>query len=136
MFYFIKGYRASAWDSKDLNFGGNNLININFGNIGNETKFKDTLKYYRKSLRELASTLTENKKKSVKTSALQFLNQHYYFGEIWKFLSDAQKTRILDIISEGKGIIPHQKIVNMNSLFCTPKNGTFFEKIEFFSELK
>ena len=25
MFYVIKGYRASAWDSKDLNFGENNL---------------------------------------------------------------------------------------------------------------
>ena len=25
MFYFIKGYRACAWGSKDLKFGGNNL---------------------------------------------------------------------------------------------------------------
>ena len=132
MFYFIKGYRASAWGSKDLNFGRNNLTNINFGN---EIKFIDTLKYYQKRLGELTSTLTENEKKSVKTLALQFLNQHYYFGEIWKFSSDAQKTRILDIISEGKGIIPYEKIVNMNSLFCSPER-TFFEKTGFFSELK
>ena len=90
MFYFIKGYRASVWGSKDLNFGGNNLTNINSGNIGNEIKFIDTLKYYQKSLGELASTLTENENKSVKTSVLQFLNQHHYFGEIWKFLSDVQ----------------------------------------------
>ena len=90
MFYFIKGYRASAWGSKDLNFGGNNLTNINSGNIGNEIKFIDTLKYYQKSLGELASTLTENENKSVKTSVLQFLNQHHYFGEIWEFLSDVQ----------------------------------------------
>ena len=76
MFYFIKGYRASAWGSKDLNFGGNNLTNINLGNIGNGIKFIDTLKYYQKILRELTSTLTENEKKSVKTSASQFLNQH------------------------------------------------------------
>ena len=33
MFYFIKSYKASAQGSKDLNFGGNNLTNINFGNI-------------------------------------------------------------------------------------------------------
>ena len=33
MFYFIKSYKASAQASKDLNFGGNNLTNINFGNI-------------------------------------------------------------------------------------------------------
>ena len=90
MFYFIKGYRASALGSKDLNFGGNNLTNINSGNIGNEIKFIDTLKYYQKSLGELASTLTENENKSVKTSVLQFLNQHHYFGEISKFLSDVQ----------------------------------------------
>ena len=43
---------------------------------------------------------------------------------------------MLDIISEGKCIIPYEKIVNMNSLFCTPKNGTFFEKTGFFSNLK
>ena len=90
MFCFIKGYRASAWGSKDLNFGGNNLTNINSGNIGNEIKFIDTLKYYQKSLGELASTLTENENKSVKTSVLQFLNQHHYFGEISKFLTDVQ----------------------------------------------
>ena len=42
----------------------------------------------------------------------------------------------MDIISEGKGIIPYEKIVDMNSLFCTPKNGTFIEKTEFFSKLK
>ena len=62
MFYFIKGYRTSACGSKDLNFGGNSLTNINFGNIGNEIKFIDTLKYYQKSLGELASTLTGNEK--------------------------------------------------------------------------
>ena len=42
----------------------------------------------------------------------------------------------MDIISEGKGIIPYEKIVNMNYLFCTLENGTFFEKTEFFSKLK
>ena len=56
MFYFIKGYRASAWGSKDLKFGGNNLTNINFSNVGGEVKFIDTVKYYQKSLGELAST--------------------------------------------------------------------------------
>ena len=43
---------------------------------------------------------------------------------------------MLDIISERKGIIPYEKIVNMNSLFCTPENGTFFEKTGLFSNLK
>ena len=43
---------------------------------------------------------------------------------------------MLDIISERKSIIPYEKIVNMNSLFCTPENGTFFEKTGLFSNLK
>ena len=85
---------------------------------------------------ELASTLPETEKSSVKKLAIQFLNQHYYFGEIWKYLSNAQKTKILDIISEGKGIIPYENIVNMHYLFSTPENGIFFEKTEFFSKLK
>ena len=87
MFYFFKGYRASAWSSKDLNFGGNNLTNINFGNTGSEIKFVSTLKYYQKCLGELASTLTEGEKQSVRTLTSQILNQRYYFTETWKLLS-------------------------------------------------
>ena len=73
MFYLMKEYRASAWGSKDLNFGGNNLTNINFGNIGSEIKFIDTIKYYQKSLGELASTLTEKEKQSVRTLTSQLV---------------------------------------------------------------
>ena len=92
MFYFIKGYRASAWGSKDLNFGRNNFTNKNFANIGGEVKFIDTLKYCQKSLGELASTLTEEEKESAKKLTAQYLNKHY-FVEVWKYLSDAQKGR-------------------------------------------
>ena len=38
--------------------------------------------------------------------------------------------------SEGKGIIPYEKIVDMNSMFLTPENNVFFEKTEFYSDLK
>ena len=136
MFYFMKSDRTSAWGSKDLNFGGNNLTNINFANIGGEVKFIGTLKYYQKSLVELASTLTEEEKESVKKLTGQYLNKHYYFCEVWKYLSEAQKERIPDIISEGKSNIPYEKFVNMHSLFSTPTNGIFFEKPEFFNELR
>ena len=60
------------WGSKDVNFGGNNLTNINFGNIGNEIKFIDTLKYYQKSLGQLSSTLTENEKNLSKIQRRNF----------------------------------------------------------------
>ena len=66
----------------------------------------------------------------------QFFNQRYYFSKIWKYLGDAQKNKILDIISEGKKIIPYGKIVDMNSMFLTPENNVFSEKTEFCSDLK
>ena len=59
-----------------------------------------------------------------------------FFPEIWKYLGDAQKNEILDIISEGKGIIPNEKIGDMISMFLTPENDVFFEKTEFYSDLK
>ena len=93
MVFLIKGYRATAWNTKDLNIGGTNLTHINYRNIGEENKFIDTIKYYRKSLAELASTLTEDEKNSVKNLAIQFFNQHHYFSEIWKYLGNAQKNK-------------------------------------------
>ena len=67
---------------------------------------------------------------------MQCFNQHHYFSEIWKYLGDAQKIKILDITSEGKGIIPNEKIVDINSMFLTPGNNAVFEKTEFYSDLK
>ena len=52
MFFFRKGYRATAWGTKDLNVGGTNLAHVNYGNISGEITFIDTLKYYQKGLGE------------------------------------------------------------------------------------
>ena len=136
MFFFIKGYRATAWGTNDLNFGGTSLTHINCGNVAGEIKFIDTLKYYQKSLGELAATLSEDDKNSLKRLAKQFFNQHSYFSEVWKYLRNLQKNMILEIIAEGKGIIPYEKIVDMNSMFSTPENDVFFEESEFCSNLK
>ena len=62
MYFLLKGLRATAWNSKDINIGEPNLTHINFANIGRETKFIDTLKYYQKSLGQLAATLSEEEK--------------------------------------------------------------------------
>ena len=51
-------------------------------------------------------------------------------------MGDLQKSKILEIIAEGKGIIPYENIVDMNSMFLTPENDVFFEKNEFYSDLK
>ena len=58
LYYFIKEYVASAWCSKELKIGGSNLNHIDFSNITGEINFIDSLKYYQKSLAELASTLS------------------------------------------------------------------------------
>ena len=41
----------------------------------------------------------------------------------------------MEIVSERKGVIPYELIINMDSFFQTPENE-FWEKTEFFSELK
>ena len=84
LYYFIKGYIASAWCSKQSNIGGTNLTQINFSNITGEIKFIDSLKYYQNSLAELASALSDEEKISVKKLTEQFFNQHDY---VWPHLN-------------------------------------------------
>ena len=67
LYYFIKGYVASAWCSKEIKISGSNLTHINFVNITGEVKFINSLKYYQKSLGELASTLSDEEQKAVTT---------------------------------------------------------------------
>ena len=66
LYYVIKGYVASSWCSKEIKSGGSNLTCINFSSITGEVKFIDTLKYYQKSLGELASALSDEEKGSLK----------------------------------------------------------------------
>ena len=61
---------------------------------------------------------------------------HNYFSDTWKYLGPTQKEKILNIIDDGKGIIPYEKIVDFNSFFLTPEDGVIFEKCEFYSDLK
>ena len=62
----MKAYIASAWCSKALNIGGTNLTQANYGNISDEIRLIDSLKFYQKSLGELSSTLTAEEKIAVK----------------------------------------------------------------------
>ena len=73
LYYFIKGYIASAWCSKSLNIAGNNLTQINFSNIAGEIKFIDSLKFYQKSHAELALTLSVEEKLAAKELTTNFL---------------------------------------------------------------
>ena len=58
MFFYTKDSSATAWGTKDLNFGGTNSMHINYENIAGEITFIHTLKYYKKRLGELATTLS------------------------------------------------------------------------------
>ena len=110
------GYIASAWYSKQLNIGGNNLTQISFSNITGEIKFIDSLKYYQKSLSELASTVSDEERAAIRKLTEQFFNQHYYFSRVWPYLN-SKKKQVLEIVSEGKGVIPYELIIDMNSFF-------------------
>ena len=83
LYYFIKAYIASAWCSKSLNIGGTNLTQVNFGNIAGEFKLIDSLKFYQKSLDDLASTLSNEEIVAVKKVTEKFLNENCYFFTIW-----------------------------------------------------
>ena len=116
-FYFLRGYQASVWGTKNLSVGGNRLSSINYMNInGVEVKFIDTLKYYQTSLAGLTKTTTPEEKNAVKKLTKEFLTQHEHFSQVRKFLGPSQKEKFLDIISGGKGIIPYEMIVDMDSL--------------------
>ena len=128
IFYFLKTFVAAAWCTKDVNIGGNHLTHINYGNFQNKVKLIDSLRFYQKILAEMSSTMTDGEKKAVKNITVKFLNSHYYFSTIWPFRPPHKKDKILDIIAEGKG-------VDMESFFIKPE-GIFWEKSEFFSELK
>ena len=131
----MKPYIASAWCSKALNIGVTDLTQANYGNISGEIRLIDSLRFYQKSLGELSSTLTIEDKIAVKKLTEKFLNEHLYFSTVWPFFSFKNKEKILEIMSEGKGIISYEVIVDMESFFIKPEND-FWEKSEFFSELK
>ena len=107
-----------------------NLTRTNFSNTASEIKFIDSLKYYQKSLAELARTLSEEEKAAVKKLTEQFFNQHHYFSNVWAFLNSEKKKKILEIVSERKGIIPYELIIGMDSFFLTPEKD-FWEKLNF-----
>ena len=125
IYYMIKGYRSSVWGTNDLRMGGTNLINMNFANISTQVKIIDTLKYYQTSLANISNTVTVEEKKSIVETVDFYLKRHSYFSNIWQSLDQNNKNKILEIISKGKGAIPYEKIVDINSLDIVPEKEFF-----------
>ena len=86
------------------------------------------MKYFLTSLGQLAGTLDEIEKMRVGKLTLQFLNQHSYFTRTRKMLSDSQNRQVLNIIINGKGVIPYEKINSIDSLSLKRENGIFFKR--------
>ena len=113
--------------------GGDGRTRVNFGNIGAQVQFMDTIKYFLRLnffLGKIASTLDDVEKVQVEKLTLQFLNQQSYFSRTWKMLNDQQKRKVLDIIVSGKGVVPYEKINSIDSINIKPENGRFLSKDE------
>ena len=130
MYFLIKGIRLSVWETKDTNIGRTGLTNINFASIG-QLKFIDTMTYFLSGLGKLAETLDPIEKERIEKLTVQFLTTHDYFSKVWHELLLNQKSRVLEVIVSGKGVIPHEKINSIDSLEITPEDGMFFQKINF-----
>ena len=107
---------------------------MNFANISAQVKIIDTLKYYQTSPANLAATAGESEKSKIKSSVKSFLSKHEYFSTVWQSLIEKDQNKILDIIAEGKGAMPYEKITDINSLEIAP-DETFFKHTEFYSSL-
>ena len=123
------------WNTKDVNIGGTGLTNINFGSMS-DMKLIDTMKYFLTRVRKLATSMDSVEKKRVEKLTVQFLNTHDYFSKVWSSLTQKQREVVLEIIVNGKGVIPFEKINSIDSLGITPEDGIFFSKDDFFSTLK
>ena len=118
-----------------MKIGGTNLTNVNFASIKNQKKIIDTLKYYQTTLAALTSTADEKEIISVKNAVTDFLTDHNYFGKIWPFVDNDKKEKLLDMIASGKGVMPYEKVKNMNNLLEALEKD-FYDHTEFFSTLK
>ena len=135
IFYMVKGYRSTCWGTKNFNMGGTNLTNVNFVNINSQVKIIDTLKYFQTTLANLAATANDNEKDNIKKLTQQFLQIHTFFKLVWVTLEKQKRDKILDLVAEGKDVMPHEKVIDINSLSKSP-DQKFFTHTEFYSSLK
>ena len=65
----------------------------------------------------------------------QFIEDHTYFKYVWQTLKIDDRYKILDLVAEGKGVMPYEKVVNIDSLSSSPDQN-FYSHTEFYSSLK
>ena len=94
IYYMVKGYKASLWETSNLNMGGTNLTNMNYANISNQIKIIDTIKYYQTSLANISNTAAFNEKVNIENTVALYLKQHSYFSRVWLTLNQERKIRL------------------------------------------
>ena len=130
-FFFMQGFRPTVWETTDIKIGAKNASNINFAAIGNQVRFIDTIKYFQQSLPNLASSMNDVEKQSIRDTFARVLHDKLPFC-----LPDDREW-ILDYLAKGKGTIPYQKITELDSLLSRPPFGQeFFDKDDFYSTLR
>ena len=134
-FFAVKGIRFCVWQTKQLNIGGSNLTNAQYANIGLQGKFIDSIKYYQKALASLVAIANEEEKVNISNCCQKFLLQNEHCSSVFKSLTDEEKNFLLDYFSEGKGVIPYERLKSYEDLDAESEGG-FFAKTEFFSSLK
>ena len=107
----------------NLNIGGSNLTNASYGNIGDQVKFIDTIKFYQQSLEKITFEFK------------RFLQKYQYFKNIFNFLNEEDQNWILNYLPSGKGVVPYEKIKSCKSLNLK-LDGESFNMIAFYSSLK
>ena len=60
----LRDYRVSCW-GEDINMGRSNFSNVSFSNIGQQ--MIDTMKYFQICLAQIASTVTSQEKRELKS---------------------------------------------------------------------
>ena len=119
------------WETTDIKIGAKNASNVNFAAISNQVRFIDTIKYFQRSLANLASSMNDVEKQSIRDIFARVLHDKLPFC-----LPDDREW-ILDYLAKGKGTIPYQKITELDSLLSRPPFGQeFFDKDDFYSTLR
>ena len=101
IYYMVKGYRATVWETSNLNMAGTNLTNMNYANISNQIKTIDTIKYYQTSLANISNTAAFNEKVNIENTVALYLKQHSYFSRVWPTLNQESKNKIVNSLREN-----------------------------------
>ena len=60
-FFIMMSIRPTVWETTEIKIGAKNASNVNFAAIGNQVRFRDTIKYFQQSLENLADSMNDTR---------------------------------------------------------------------------